>query len=210
MMKPYFFIFLAAAGALASLCGQPTTRCGTSLSAEEQGGRGQALYTGVRVMPRLVIERRRHGAPADRLGIHGKSERADSGNCSRYSRIDAGKPARTLSRQQNADILAYILNVNQFPAGKAELARYGPARQIRFLAERPGAGKWGAGVDGWDGCMSRGPTQSVTVERWFTLTEGHRWDRQFGFRGPGRAHLGGGGAARTPARIQRGPDPGIR
>jgi len=32
------------------------------------------------------------------------------------------KPA-TLSRQQTADVLAYIFSVNKFPAGKAELSR---------------------------------------------------------------------------------------
>jgi quinoprotein glucose dehydrogenase len=32
------------------------------------------------------------------------------------------KPA-TLSRQQTADVLAYIFSVNRFPAGKAELSR---------------------------------------------------------------------------------------
>ena len=52
-----------------------------------------------------------------------------------------GRPG-TLSRQQNADILAYILNVNQFPAGKAELQRdTDRLKQIRFLAEKPEPGK---------------------------------------------------------------------
>lgn len=38
-----------------------------------------------------------------------------------------------LSRQQNADVLAYILSVNKFPAGKTELARETePLKQIRF------------------------------------------------------------------------------
>jgi quinoprotein glucose dehydrogenase len=52
-----------------------------------------------------------------------------------------GRPG-TLSRQQNADILAYILNVNQFPAGKTELQRdTDRLKQIRFLAEKPEPGK---------------------------------------------------------------------
>ena len=52
-----------------------------------------------------------------------------------------GRPG-TLSRQQNADILAYILSVNQFPAGKAELQKdTDRLKQIRFLAERPEPGK---------------------------------------------------------------------
>ena len=48
-----------------------------------------------------------------------------------------GRPG-TLSRQQNADILSYILSVNQFPAGKTELQRdTDRLKLIRFLAEKP-------------------------------------------------------------------------
>ena len=43
-----------------------------------------------------------------------------------------------LSRQQNADVVAYILQFNQFPAGKEELPREVPAmKQILFKASRP-------------------------------------------------------------------------
>ena len=38
------------------------------------------------------------------------------------------------SRQQNADILAYILSVNQFPAGKAELQRETPTASNRYAS----------------------------------------------------------------------------
>ena len=43
-----------------------------------------------------------------------------------------GRPG-TLSRQQNADILAYMLSVNQFPAGKTELQRI-PTGSSRFAS----------------------------------------------------------------------------
>ena len=47
----------------------------------------------------------------------------------------------TLSRQQTADVLAYVFNVNRFPAGKAELARQTEVlKQIKFEATRPAAG----------------------------------------------------------------------
>ena len=43
-----------------------------------------------------------------------------------------------LSRQQNADVLAYILSVNKFPAGKSELARETePLKQVRFETAKP-------------------------------------------------------------------------
>jgi mono/diheme cytochrome c family protein len=44
----------------------------------------------------------------------------------------------SLSRQQNADVVAYILQFNQFPSGKDELPREVPAmKQILFKATRP-------------------------------------------------------------------------
>ena len=43
-----------------------------------------------------------------------------------------------LSRQQNADVVAYILRFNQFPSGKEELPRDAQAqKQILFKATRP-------------------------------------------------------------------------
>jgi mono/diheme cytochrome c family protein len=44
----------------------------------------------------------------------------------------------TLSRQQNTDVVAYILRFNQFPAGKEELPREVQAlKQILFKAAKP-------------------------------------------------------------------------
>ncbi len=44
----------------------------------------------------------------------------------------------TLSRQQTADVLAYVFSFNRFPAGKAELARQTELlKQIKFEATRP-------------------------------------------------------------------------
>jgi hypothetical protein len=44
----------------------------------------------------------------------------------------------TISRQDSAEIVAYILKFNQFPAGKNELPREVPAmKQILFKASKP-------------------------------------------------------------------------
>jgi hypothetical protein len=44
----------------------------------------------------------------------------------------------TLTRQENADVVAYILRFNQFPAGKDELPRDIPTlKQITFKASKP-------------------------------------------------------------------------
>lgn len=43
-----------------------------------------------------------------------------------------------LTRQQNADVLAYALSVNKFPAGKAELSKQAEfLKEIRFEANKP-------------------------------------------------------------------------
>jgi mono/diheme cytochrome c family protein len=52
--------------------------------------------------------------------------------------MPADKPGQ-LSRTQNADILAYILKFNEFPAGQHELpTEAAKLKQIRFETERPG------------------------------------------------------------------------
>jgi len=51
------------------------------------------------------------------------------------------KPGK-LSRQVNADILAYVLNFNKFPAGKTELPPQSEfLKQIRFESTKPDARK---------------------------------------------------------------------
>jgi S-disulfanyl-L-cysteine oxidoreductase SoxD len=47
-----------------------------------------------------------------------------------------------LSRQQNADVLAYMLSFNKFPVGKTELYRQAEMlKEIRFEAAKPEAKK---------------------------------------------------------------------
>lgn len=58
-----------------------------------------------------------------------------------FERIRTSMPADRpghLTRQQNADVLAHILSVNQFPAGSAELdTRTEALQQISLEAQRP-------------------------------------------------------------------------
>lgn len=58
-----------------------------------------------------------------------------------FDRIRISMPADRpghLSREQNADILAFMLNVSQFPAGKAELDhRTEVLKQIRIESQKP-------------------------------------------------------------------------
>jgi mono/diheme cytochrome c family protein len=58
-----------------------------------------------------------------------------------FDRIRVSMPADRpgkLSREQNADVLAFMLSVNQFPSGKTELEHQSEVlKQIRFEAEKP-------------------------------------------------------------------------
>ena len=55
--------------------------------------------------------------------------------------MPADNPGK-LSREQDADILAFMLSMNQFPQGKTELEhRTEVLKQIRFESAKPGDGK---------------------------------------------------------------------
>jgi cytochrome c len=62
-----------------------------------------------------------------------------------FERIRVSMPADNpgkLKREQDADILAFMLSMNQFPAGAAELEhRTELLKQIRIEAAKPGDGK---------------------------------------------------------------------
>jgi len=62
-----------------------------------------------------------------------------------FDRIRVSMPADNpgkLTREQDADILAFMLSINQFPEGKSELEhRAEVLKQIRFEATKPGDGK---------------------------------------------------------------------
>jgi quinoprotein glucose dehydrogenase len=144
-MRPaWYIVALAAAGTLASLCGQSAASVWDGIYTEEQGGRGQSLYSKECASCHGSSLNGGETAPP----LTGAAFMANWNGLTvgdLFERMRVSMPdgrAGTLSRQQNADILAYILNVNQFPAGKTELARETDRlRQIRFLAEKPEAGK---------------------------------------------------------------------
>jgi mono/diheme cytochrome c family protein len=131
---------LPAALFLATAAAQTTRSVWDGVYTEEQSKRGQALYnkecaschgaslTGGEMAPPLagaeflaswngltvgeLFERMRQSMPQD----------------------DPGR----LSRQQNADILSYMLAANKFPPGKQELDRNTePLKQIKIEASKP-------------------------------------------------------------------------
>jgi quinoprotein glucose dehydrogenase len=147
-MKPAVSIYvLAAAGMLSCLAllrGQSSASVWDGVYSEDQAGRGKPLY--VRECAACHGSSMSGGEEAPPLtgsAFIANWSGLTVGDLFERIRISMpeGRPG-TLSRQQNADILAYMLSVNQFPAGKTELQRdTDRLKQIRFLAEKPEPGK---------------------------------------------------------------------
>lgn len=141
-MKPAIFILMSAC--LASLCGQSPASVWDGVYSDEQANRGKPVY----VKECAACHGDTLGGGEEAPPLTGSAFMANWSGLSvgdlfermRLS-MPEGRPG-TLSRQQNADILAYILSVNRFPAGKTELQRdTDRLKQIRFLAEKPDPGK---------------------------------------------------------------------
>jgi mono/diheme cytochrome c family protein len=135
---------LAVAGTLASLSGQPPASVWDGIYTEEQSSRGQPLY--VKECASCHGSSMNGGETAPPLtgsAFMANWSGLTVGDLFERIRLSMpeGRPG-ALSRQQNADILAYILRMNQFPAGKTELQRdTDRLKQIRFLAEKPAPDK---------------------------------------------------------------------
>ena len=123
----------------AALMAQTTRSVWDGVYTDEQSKRGQALYAKECASC--------HGAELS----GGESAPALAGTAflanwtgltvgDLFERIRVSMPQQDpgrLSRQQNADILAYVLNANRFPAGKTELDRQTEAlKQIRIDAAK--------------------------------------------------------------------------
>jgi S-disulfanyl-L-cysteine oxidoreductase SoxD len=136
-------VILAAAGALTAgvLSAQETRSIWDGVYTEAQAKRGEAIY-----FERCV---RCHG-PSLMGGTDGAGPLTGPTFNGNWNGVPLGamvdrmrmtmpldKPA-TLSRQQTADVLTYILSINKFPAGKEELPRTAEIlNQIQFKASKP-------------------------------------------------------------------------
>ena len=133
-------IICVAAAALLALAQTPARSVWDGIYTPEQAKRGSALYakecgschgtelTGGESAPPL--------AGGDFLSNWNGLTVGDLFERIRVS-MPADRPGR-LSREQDADVLAYILSFNQFPSGKTELERQTEAlKQIRFESTKP-------------------------------------------------------------------------
>jgi len=134
---PWLFLLLATA----ALC-QTTSSVWDGVYTEEQSKRGQALYTKeCAACHGTELSGGEEAPPLSGGTFMSNWSGLTLGQLFERIRVSMpqGSPG-SLSRQQNADILAYILGFNQFPAGKTELQKDTELlKQIRFEAQKPGA-----------------------------------------------------------------------
>ena len=107
---------------------------------EEQAKRGETLYAEkCSQLPRARHERRRNGARLDGRRVHVELERPVAGRPLRaHAHLDAAERPGSLSRQENADILAFMLNKGNYPPGQTELPTQTEVlNRIKFVAVKP-------------------------------------------------------------------------
>jgi mono/diheme cytochrome c family protein len=134
-------IAIGAVWAAAVLTGQPARTVWDGVYTEAQAKRGEEIYFErcVRCHGPMLMGGTDGAGPLIGPTFNGNWNGVPLGSMVDRMRMTMplDKPA-TLSRQQTADVLTYILSVNKFPAGKEELPRTAEIlNQIQFKASKP-------------------------------------------------------------------------
>lgn len=119
---------------------EPAQSVWDGIYTEEQAARGNALYSQTCAACHAADLSGGETAPA-LAGPDFKSNWSGLTVNDLFERIKASMPADnagSLSRQQTADILAFVFSINRFPAGKSELVREAEIlKSIKFEAFKP-------------------------------------------------------------------------
>jgi mono/diheme cytochrome c family protein len=119
---------------------EPSQSVWDGIYAKEQAARGDALYSQKCAPCHAPDLSGGETAPA-LAGAEFKSNWSGLSVDDLFERIKVSMPGDnpgSLSRQQTADILAFVLSENRFPAGTSELVREAEIlKQIKFEATRP-------------------------------------------------------------------------
>jgi S-disulfanyl-L-cysteine oxidoreductase SoxD len=134
-------IAIGAVWAVGLLAGQPARTVWDGVYTEAQAKRGEEIYFErcVRCHGPMLMGGTDGAGPLIGPTFNGNWNGVPLGSMVDRMRMTMplDKPA-TLSRQQTADVLTYILSVNKFPAGKEELPRTAEIlNQIQFKASKP-------------------------------------------------------------------------
>jgi cytochrome c len=138
MKNALVFVF-----AVASLCAQPSRSVWDGVYTADQGKRGATLYAAECASCHgSALNGGESAPPLTGSEFFSNWNGLTVGDL--FERIRVSMPADhpgKLTREQDADILAFMLSMNQFPAGKTELDhRTEMLKQIRFEAAKPGDG----------------------------------------------------------------------
>ena len=138
--KRYAALLSLAAALIGTLCAQTTRSVWDGVYTAEQAARGQVLYANLcSACHGLALNGGESAPPLSGGEFLSNWNGLTVGDL--FERIRVSMPADNpghLSRQQNADILAHILSVNQFPAGKTELeTRTETLKQIAVEMAKP-------------------------------------------------------------------------
>jgi S-disulfanyl-L-cysteine oxidoreductase SoxD len=130
-----------AASTRVALLAQAADSVWDGVYTEEQAGRGETLYhQDCASCHGDHLQGKRPQTPAltgDSFKGNWNGQKVDDLFEKIQTTMPADKPGK-LARQQNADILAFILKANEFPPGQTELPTDAEKlKQIRFEAERP-------------------------------------------------------------------------
>jgi mono/diheme cytochrome c family protein len=134
-------IAIGAVWAVGLLAGQPARTVWDGVYTEAQAKRGEEIYFErcVRCHGPMLMGGTDGAGPLIGPTFNGNWNGVPLGSMVDRMRMTMplDKPA-TLSRQQTADVLTYILSVNKFPVGKEELPRTAEIlNQIQFKASKP-------------------------------------------------------------------------
>jgi S-disulfanyl-L-cysteine oxidoreductase SoxD len=128
------------AGAVLSVCAQTTRTVWDGVYTDEQAKRGEALYsTNCASCHGTDLTGGESAPPLSGIEFFSNWGGLSVGELFERIRVSMplNRPGR-LSREQNADIVSFVLKANRFPAGEAELARQAEVLNlIRLEAYRP-------------------------------------------------------------------------
>jgi S-disulfanyl-L-cysteine oxidoreductase SoxD len=143
-MKSLTILLIAASGAvggsLTLAAGQPPPNTWGGIYTEAQAKRGQAVYEEHCLSCHSPDLKGADQAPA-LVGAEFNSEWNDFPVSDLFERIRISMPADkpgTLKPEQVADVLAFVLSKDGFPAGDTELpAQTDPLKDVKFIAKQP-------------------------------------------------------------------------
>ena len=132
-------IAIAAVALAAVVCAQESASVWDGIYSDEQAGRGKALFVQQCASCHGESLTGKTGPPLAGTAFKGNWDGLTADDLFKYIKKSMPRgQAGTLSREQTADMVAFLLTSNGFPAGQKELSNDATVLQkIRFAAAKP-------------------------------------------------------------------------